>query len=62
MSELQQLEKLQKMRKEIGAIKVVDVPNVLRDELRKTSREQIFMAGQLNVLLRITQIIDKYDK
>jgi len=57
MSELLQLEKLQKTVRKIKEIKVIEMPTDFRDEARKTSREQIYIAGQMNMLVRVGEII-----
>lgn len=58
MSELQQLEKLQKIIRELKSLKVIDIPIDFENEARKISKEQIFMAGQMNLLMRMGKIIN----
>ena len=58
MSELQQLEKLQKMIKELRELKVV-TPTI-EPPPNKLSQNQIFVGGQMNMLLRMIEIIEKY--
>ena len=60
MSELLQLEKLQKTIRELKELKIIDMPNDFIEEARKISREQIFVTGQLNMLIRVRMILDKY--
>ena len=57
MSELLQLEELQKTVRKIKEIKVIEMPTDFRYEARKTSREQIYIAGQMNMLVRVDEII-----
>ena len=60
MSELLQLEKLQKAIREIKNLKVINIPSDFIDEARKTSREQLYIAGQMNILIRMAEIIENY--
>ena len=58
MSELQQLEKLQKTVRELRELKVI-TPTV-EPPPNKLSQNQIFAGGQMNMLSRMTEIIEKH--
>ena len=58
MSELQQLEKLQKTVREIKALKVI-TPTI-EPPPNRLSQNQIFAGGQMNMLVRMGEIIEKY--
>jgi len=58
MSELQQLEKLQKAVREIKNLKVI-IPTI-EPPPNKLSQNQIFAGGQMNMLVRMAEIIEKY--
>ena len=58
MSELQQLEKLQKAIREIRNLRVI-TPTV-EPPPNRLSQNQVFAGGQMNMLLRATEVIEKY--
>lgn len=58
MSELLQLEALQKAIREIKALKVI-TPSV-EPPKNHLSQNQIFAGGQMNMLVRMGEIIEKY--
>jgi len=58
MSELEQLEKLQKAIREIKNLKVI-TPTI-EPPPNKLSQNQIFAGGQMNMLVRMAEIVEKY--
>ena len=60
MSELQQLEKLQKAIREIKNLKVI-TPTV-EPPPNKLSQNQIFAGGQMNMLMRMNEMLDEINK
>lgn len=58
MSELRQLENLQKAIREIKALKVINP--TIEPPPNRLSQTHVFVTGQINMLLRITEIIEKY--
>ena len=57
MGELQQLEKLQKTVREIKRLQIL-VPEI-EPPKNKLSQNQIFAGGQMNMIIRVVEIIDK---
>jgi hypothetical protein len=58
MSELQQLEKLQKAIREIKKLKII-TPTI-EPPPNRLSQNQIFAGGEMNMLIRMNEIIEKY--
>ena len=58
MSELEQIERLQRTIRELRALKIIEPKT--EPPKNKLSQNQIFAAGQVNMLVRVNDVINKH--